>query len=256
MKKWKNWLLPIFTCLFVLCAALFPQRLSELRDRSLLDTVHTEKVTDSRLPVRQLSLEERMELLSLLQSKPESFTVVTQELSPKTAPEEMPALQTQVWEELKSLMDAGVISEEMLPEDLSTLSGERTSVRLTEDLRGAAFLKLGVTDKLKGTDLSIILDAETGHTIALQVFSPISGHLSVTAADIGKAFMDRLGIENQVQTSDTDYAVVLLPETNLLYDIDLEYTDGEGGYCFLTIQPENTQSSAAENSAEIYDAAG
>ena len=35
MKKWKNWLLPIFTCLVVLCAALLPQRLSELRDRAL-----------------------------------------------------------------------------------------------------------------------------------------------------------------------------------------------------------------------------
>lgn len=43
MKKWKNWLLPIFTCLVALCAALLPQRLSELRDRALLGAVHTEK---------------------------------------------------------------------------------------------------------------------------------------------------------------------------------------------------------------------
>ena len=168
----------------------------------------------------------------------------------------MPALQTQVWEELKGLVEAGVLSEEMLPEDLSRLSGERTSVRLSEDLRGATVLQLGVVDRWKGPDLSIVLDADTSHAIALQVFSPISEPLSATATDIGKAFMDRLGIENQVQTPGVDHAVVLLPEANVLYDIDLDYPDGEGGYCFLTIQPEDPPSPAADNLAETYDAAG
>ena len=256
MKKWKNWLLPIFTCLVVLCAVLLPQRLSELRDRALLGAVHTEELTDDRLPVRPMSLTERLELLFLLQSEPESFTVVTKDLSAKMTPEEMPALQTQVWEELKGLVEAGVLSEEMLPEDLSRLSGERTSVRLSEDLRGATVLQLGVVDRWKGPDLSIVLDADTSHAIALQVFSPISEPLSATATDIGKAFMDRLGIENQVQTPGVDHAVVLLPEANVLYDIDLDYPDGEGGYCFLTIQPEDPPSPAADNLAETYDAAG
>lgn len=256
MKKCKNWLLPIFTCLVVLCAALLPQRLSELRDRALLGAVHTEELTDNRLPARPLSLAERIELLSLWSIEQENFTVVTQELSPKMTPEEMPALQTQVWEELKSLVEAGVLSEEMLPEDLSRLSGERTSVRLSEDLQGATVLQLGVVDKWKGPDLSIILDADTGHAIALQVFSPISEPLAATATDIGKAFMDRLGIENQVQTPGADHAVILLPETKVLYDIDLDYSDGEGGYCFLTIQPDDPPSPAADNLAETYDAAG
>ena len=256
MKKWKNWLLPIFTCLVVLCAVLLPQRLSELRDRALLGAVHTEELTDDRLPVRPLSLTERLELLFLLQSEPESFTVVTQDLSAKMTPEEMPALQTQVWEELKSLVEAGVLSEAMLPEDLSILSGERTSVRLSEDLRGATVLHLKVVDKRKGPDLSIILDADTGHAIALRVFFPISEPLAATATDIGNAFMDRLGIENQVHTPGVDHAVVVLPEANVLYDIDLDYPDGEGGYCLLTIQPEDPPSPAADNLAETYDAAG
>lgn len=221
-----------------------------------MGAVHTEELTDDRLPVRPLSLTERLELLFLLQSEPESFTVVTQDLSAKMTPEEMPALQTQVWEELKGLVEAGVLSEEMLPEDLSRLSGERTSVRLSEDLRGATVLQLGVVDKWKGPDLSIVLDTDTGHAITLQVFSPISEPLSATATDIGKAFMDRLGIENQVQTSGVDHAVVLLPEAKVLYDIDLDYPDGEGGYCFLTIQPEDPPSPAADNLAETYDAAG
>lgn len=256
MKKWKNWLLPIFTCLVVLCAALLPQRLSELRDRALLGAVHAEELTDDRLHARPLSLAERMELLSLWLSEPERFTLVTQDLSAKMTPEEMPALQTQVWKELNSLVVAGVLSEEMLPEDLSRLSGERASVRLSEDLRGATFLQLGVVDKWKGPDLSILLDADTGHAIALQVFSPISAHLAATATDIGKAFMDRLGIENQVQTPGADHAVVLLPETGVLYDIYLDYSDGEGGYCSLIIQPEDSPSPAAGNMAGIYDAAG
>ena len=117
-------------------------------------------------------------------------------------------------------------------------------------------LQLGVVDRWKGPDLSIILDADTGHAIALRVFFPISVPLSATATDIGKAFMDRLGIENQVQTPGVDHAVVLLPEANVLYDIDLDYPDGEGGYCFLTIQPEDPPSPAADNLAETYDAAG
>ena len=124
------------------------------------------------------------------------------------------------------------------------------------ELRGATVLQLGVVDKWKGPDLSIVLDTDTGHAITLQVFSPISEPLSATATDIGKAFMDRLGIENQVQTSGVDHAVVLLPEAKVLYDIDLDYPDGEGGYCFLTIQPEDPPSPAADNLAETYDAAG
>ena len=135
MKKWKNRLLPIFTCLVVLGAALLPQRLSELRDHTLMGTVHTEKLTDNWLLARPLSLAERIELLTLWSDEPERFTVVTQELSVKMAPEEILALQTQVWKELRSLADAGIFPDEMLQEETSDLSGERTSVRLSDDLR-------------------------------------------------------------------------------------------------------------------------
>lgn len=139
MKKWKNRLLPIFTCLVVLGAALLPQRLSELRDHTLMGTVHTEKLTDNWLLARPLSLAERIELLTLWSDEPERFTVVTQELSVKMAPEEILALQTQVWKELKSLADAGIFPDEMLQEETSDLSGERTSVRLSDDLRSTTF---------------------------------------------------------------------------------------------------------------------
>lgn len=244
MKNWKNRLLPILTCLVVLCAALLPQRLSELRDRTLLGTVHTEKLTDDWLLARPLSLAERIELLSLWSWEPERFTVVTQDLSAQKMPKEMAGLQTQVWEELDRLAEAGVLSKEMLPEDISRISGTRTSVRLPEDLREATFLWMEVTDKWKGTDLSIVLDADTGHAVALQVFFPVSEQLPVTAAESGKVFLDRLGIENQVQSSGADHAVILLPETNILYDIDLDASDGEGGYCFFAIWPENPPGSA------------
>lgn len=149
--------------------------------------------------------------------------MVTQGLSAKTTPDEIPALQAQVWEELKGLVEAGIILEEMMPEDISRLSGERISVRLSEDLRGTTFLQLGVMDKWKGPDLFIFLDADTGHAIALQVFFPTSERLSTTAADIGKAFLDRLGIEKQVQTSGADHAALLPPEAEILYEIDLDY---------------------------------
>ena len=141
MKKWKNRLLPIFTCLVVLGVALLPQRLSELRDHTLMETVHTEKLTDNWLLARPLSLAERIELLTLWSDEPERFTVVTQELSVKMAPEEILALQTQVWKELKSLADAGIFPDEMLQEETSDLSGERTSVRLSDDLRSTTFLR-------------------------------------------------------------------------------------------------------------------
>lgn len=254
MRKWKSWLLPIFTCLVVLCAALLPQRLSELQDRATLGTIHAEELTDARLPTRPLNLAERMELLSLWWNEPDNFTVITQELSSKSSPEEMSSLQTQVWEELKSLVESGIISEEMAPDDLSRLSGEKTFVRMSEDLRGATFLQLGVADKGKGPDLSIILDADTGYAITLMVFFPTSEHLSATATDIGRAFMDRLGIENQVQTSGVDHAVVLLPEVEVLYDIDLDYIDG--GYCYMTIQPTAHPRQAITHSAQTYSADG
>lgn len=244
MKKWKNRLLPIFTCLVVLGAALLPQRLSELRDHTLMGTVHTEKLTDNWLLARPLSLAERIELLALWADEPERFTVVTQELSVKMTPEEILALQTQVWKELKSLADAGIFPDEMLQEEFSDLSGKRTSVRLSDDLRSTTFLRLNRLDKRSGMHLSIFMDADTGHTVAMQAFFPTSVRLSATASDIGKAFLDRLDLENQIQTSCTNQAVLLLPETNTLYAVDLDYSDGDG-YLFLLIEPVNSKDQLA-----------
>lgn len=254
MKKWKNRLLPLLTVLVVLCAALLPQRLSALRDRTLLGTVHTEEVTDSGLLARPLRAAERIELLALWLEEPEQFTEVTQELSAKGTTEEMPALRTQVEDELKSLAEAGVLSAEMLPEDISRLSGTRTSVRLSEDLRGAAFLQLEVTDG-KGTDVSVTLDADTGNAVALQVFFPLSGSLPAFADEIGRAFLDRLGVENLVQFHGAEHAELLLPETNVLYHVDWDVPDGEGGYGFLTIRPE-VSFAPTNGAAAGYDDAG
>ena len=53
---------------------------------------------------------------------------------------------------------------------------------------------------------NIIPDANTGHTVALQMFFAISEHPSTTASEIGKALMDRLEIENQVQIQGVDHA--------------------------------------------------
>ena len=44
--------------------------------------------------------------------------------------------------------------------------------------------------------------------------------------------MDRLEIENQVQIQGVDHAGIPLPETIVLYNINLDNSDGEGGYCF------------------------
>lgn len=255
MKKWKNRLLPIFTCLVVLGAALLPQRLSELRDHTLMGTVHTEKLTDNWLLARPLSLAERIELLALWADEPERFTVVTHELSVKMAPEEILALQTQVWKELKSLADAGIFPDEMLQEETSDLSGERTSVRLSDDLRSTTFLRLDRLDKRSGMHLSIFMDADTGHAVAMQAFCPTSVRSSATASDIGKAFLDRLDLDNQVQTSCANRAVLLLPETDIQYVVDLDYSNVDG-YLFLVIEPVNSQDWLAREFGSNQDSAG
>ena len=63
MRRLKKWGLPLLTGIVVLAAVLLPERISELRDRRILNTAHTEPMAQADLNARAPTLPEKLELL-------------------------------------------------------------------------------------------------------------------------------------------------------------------------------------------------
>ena len=60
MKRLKKWGLPLLTGIVVLAAVLLPERISELRDRQILNTAHTEPMAQADLNAQEPTLPEKL----------------------------------------------------------------------------------------------------------------------------------------------------------------------------------------------------
>ena len=194
MGNWKNGLFPILTALTVTALALLPLRLSTLEDGRLTGTVHAEPLAEnSNFPARPPDLPGRVRLLAQYHSNPEILTIVGQE--PER--EKLKELSAQARAELKRLADLGV-----LPEKSNTYTGEFDGgllyLRDQRDLSSAAFSFLNTYDKETGEYLSLYLDGESGRILALDLTTELVWELDSPAEDIGKTFLDGLGLEYEV----------------------------------------------------------
>jgi len=191
MRRLDHYLLPVLTCLVVLVAILFPQRLSQWRDEAVLNRLHTEKLrTENDLPTQPLSLEERMLLLAVYtEGLDPDMTVIFQE---REWDEETEALMRT---ELERLSENGVLPTGPLAESVSGFSAQRCYLRASEEIRGAAFLTIDIYSKAEDLWLCLILDEETGYALTLEVSGPAMEKFDAVPADIGILFLDRLGLE-------------------------------------------------------------
>jgi len=190
MRRLDRYLLPILTCLVVLVAILFPQRLSRWRDEAELNGPHTEELkTENDLPTQPLSLEERILLLAVFTEYGESpdMTVILQEQGWN---DETEALMRA---ELERLRENGVLP--LMPEGLLGFSVQRCWLRAAEEIRGAAFLIMNVRSKAEGVWLSMILDEETGYALTLEASGSAVKLCDAEPVDTGILFLDRLGLE-------------------------------------------------------------
>lgn len=220
MRNWKNCLAPILTGLTVLVLALLPWRLSMLQDKSLTGSVHTEPLAeDSNFPAKPPELIRRLQLLAQQRELADSLTIIGQELEGKTLEE----TTGQARGELANLMESGILPREMDP-DSAKLFASKVYLRDQTDLSSAGFVDLGGYDKTSGEYRSLVLDAESGLLVDLELDAIWIWRDPPVAAEVGTAFLDRLGVEYQLVKDAPLWACFRLQEAPVLYYVTIGHT--------------------------------
>lgn len=217
MRDWKNWLLPLLTCLVVVCLAVLPLRLSVLRDQGFTSAVHTENLGEhSNFPAKPPELPGRLWLLAQLNSFPDTLTIVDQAIED----EELEKLRPEILTELEALEAAGILPEG-LRERLGEFAGSRVYLRDQTDLSSAAFWQLYAINAETGEYLSVYLDRETGRTAALDFWSyRLRKEAKLSPAEAGMALLDRLEADYEISREESGEITVLrLTESRVLYDV-------------------------------------
>lgn len=213
MRNWKNWLAPILTCLTVTALALLPLRLSTLRDGELTGAVHTEMLAeDSNFPAKPPELIRRLQLLAQQREQADSLTIIGQELEGRVLTENAELARS----ELAALVEAGVLPD-ALDSDNAQLFGSKLYLRDQTDLSSAGFVNLGGYDKASGEYRSLVLDAETGLLVDLELDCAWILKEPLDAAEAGAAFLDRLGVAYQLVDSNHLWACFRLSGAPVLY---------------------------------------
>lgn len=193
MKNWKNWLFPILTCLTVAALALLPPRLSTLRDAQLTGAVHAEPLSeDSNFPFKPPELPERIRLFSQYRISPDRVVLMEQRLEKES--EDWRNAVGMAGAELDALYGAGILPfqiEEPYPDP----SVVRLYLRDPEDLSSAGFLLMSASAKETGFYLDLVLDIETGKALAVDLSANKDCSFDAPALELGKAVLDRLGLE-------------------------------------------------------------
>ena len=200
MRNWKNGLFPVLTALTVAALALLPLRLSTLEDVELAGTVHAEPLTaDNNFPFKPPELPGRVWLLVQYHSMPEFLTIVQQE--PEA--EKQKELSAQARTELQKLAELGI-----LPETSGVYNADFSAsllyLRDQRDLSSASFAMLDAYDQKAGKILSLYLDQESGHILALELFSKQLRDFPAAAETIGRTFLEDLGLEYELLEAHED----------------------------------------------------
>lgn len=221
MRDWRNWLLPLLTCLIVFVLALLPLKLSALQDNSLTGTVHSEELTaDSGFPAKPPDLAGRIWLLAQSEELEDNLSCVSCLLE-----DDLELL------EARALMDVeikGLQLARVLPSNLSSFpdsfTAVRTSLRNQTDLSSTQFLFTFAYDDAGGCTLSMQLDLETRRTVSLRLYSSALPKYLSSAQDLGQAFLDRLGLTYELQEEvDGDIILHLREQPYLRYSVYLSW---------------------------------
>lgn len=219
MKRLRAWLLPIFTCLTVLTVTVLPQHLSNLQDQKLMNRVHTEELTaENSLPIHPPDLVQRMMLLSGWMEPPDVMSA-QHEVSDSAVYDEVYAVML---EELQSFVDAGVLPSDLLPKEIPPLTIFR--MYLQQQLVGAEYYLIDAYIKTENIHLWMVLDGETRDLLWLELGHPAMEkyYQSLSPAEIGTFFLDRLGVENDLTTSGQFDAVFQISGTECQYAVSLD----------------------------------
>lgn len=193
-----------------------------------MGTVHGEDLaSDSNFPSKPPDLRGRLLLLVQSWFLPEQVALTTQILE-EDSPELERAMH-QAEQELKNLTRDGILPEglkELLSDFQSfDFSVNKLYVRNPENLFSASFLSLYCWDKATGASLNMTLDGETGYALSIELEMLyedktnyfISFFDEYTSLEIGRKFLDRLGLESGKLEQYNDYVIFFLTDYPIHY---------------------------------------
>lgn len=184
---------PLLAALTVLVLALLPPRLSLLGDET--GVIHTEALgEDSNFPARPPELPGRIDLLAWWRQSPGSVTIVEQSVEELAAQREAEARARGA---LAELTEAGVLPAGQ-PDFEEGFTVSRLYLRDQSDLSSAGFWLVENRDQ-KEYALSMALDMETGRALTFRLAGPRVFMEDLTPQEMGRRFLDRLGLESQPQ---------------------------------------------------------
>ena len=227
MRRLQAWLLPFLTVLTVLTVTLLPQRLSALQDQKQLGQIHTEALTEENsLPIQPPDMVQRIDLLARWMETSDVMSV-QQELPSDTVNPELTGI---ILDELESMANGGVLPTELLPGSIPFT--EATQIYLQQQLTGAKYYVFDTPLHTEDAHLWAVLDGDTKQLLWLELVHPVMENFfdSLSPADIGTFFLERLGIENDLAAAGKFDAVFQTANPDVQYVISLDP-------CSLKISP-------------------
>lgn len=173
MKAVKRWLLPVLTCLIVAAAVLLPPYLSQIRDRELTDTVHTEPAAvKDYSALEPAALPDRVWFLARWAAGDDSMSAATQ---PLTGGESGEKFQARMLAALAGFNDA--IPELNFSLDFCRAAEFTASSLLLRDENGEFARMFRVCwSQGEGREVEVVVDGETDLVLSYRDDTGLTTH--------------------------------------------------------------------------------
>ena len=205
MKVLQKWGLPVLTGLVVLAALLLPEQISTLRDRQVLETIHTQPLAEEDLTIRDISLPEKMALLARAVQHPDLEVYSTTQALPEPGEPEWDQAEAVFFQSVESLSLCGVLPESFDRAGLEFWGGSRAVYVQSDGALSAGMLYLqGRT--ASQDDLWLVVDQETGLPVWIDCALRSVKEELPAAEELGQRFFEGLGVET-LQRSETVWEV-------------------------------------------------
>ena len=200
MKRLNKWLLPLLALVVLAGAALLPPQLSAWRDGKL-STVHAEEAEAANEILTVPELPERIELLSRWLQDSAAVVFASQEINAgDRAAGSGQSAQFLYDRELKGLAEAGFVPDSGVAETFwETGKAGYTQLYRRGERGNVEYLLVSVWSREMEAYLELIIDEESGLSLAMCLNHPSLVQYTQDARRIGAAFVERLGLDYRLQ---------------------------------------------------------
>ena len=220
MKYFFQWLFPILTIFVILAAVLLPQQVSIFQDQKLYNEIHTEELKIENMPSVQEPERDLIKPIYLLLDwlgyrETSSLAVINREISEtESTPEERKEMTELLFLELKNLKEYKLIQEDSFIKP--QIDGNWFYLQNQKEETGNWFLSVELYDMDTEEGLWIILDKESGKILFLSIIT-LEWKQEKTAEEIGKIFLDQIGLDYKLISDDRNMAFFSLTDTEVRY---------------------------------------